>query len=571
MTYNAIAKQYEDDVLSGAIPAGKLLIAAINRQRKDLKAGHKREIWFDHEAGQNILDFAELVNIGPDTPIVLAPCQVWELYVFYGWKRNDGRRRFRYMYKSCARGNGKTPLESLKVLYHLVIDGPYKAQVYVSATKEDQAKIAFNDAKNMLEFSPDLAEALGTSAKSVFNTENKAKFGFLTSNPKTADGTRPTFAIIDEYHEFDNDDMIGKLETGLIKTPNPILDIVTTRGTDKSKPCYQAELKFYIPIVQGVIQNDAIFVLIFSLDPEDIEHKDKDAKQVPPWHNPATWHKANPMLEHLLRLDDMEEALKKATQKGAVALSTFKTLNLNMWVDAAEAWIEDDLYQRSGQTVDIKAFRNRGGYGGLDLAKRDDFCSFCLTFHRKEEDKDYFDSFWWHWIPQETIKRRIEDGLVSLPEWMEAGYIIATPGTVTDYDIVERDIKAIHDLYNILGCSYDQHNIGNLATNLTNYGIAMNIMPQTMMVLSEPTKQLTYAIREGRYNHGFDPVMRWQATNVVIITDSKENIMITKDKKRAREKVDGWVAAVIAYGEYLTQTMSDDGPSQYETQTIFSF
>ena len=82
--YNAIAKRYEDDVLSGKIPAGKLLRLAIERQRKDLQTGHKRGLIFDHDAGQDILDFAELVNIAPEKPIQLAPSQVWELYVFYG-------------------------------------------------------------------------------------------------------------------------------------------------------------------------------------------------------------------------------------------------------------------------------------------------------------------------------------------------------------------------------------------------------------------------------------------------------------------------------------------------------
>ncbi len=548
MPYNAIAKRYEADVLTGAIPAGKLLKMAINRHLNDLKNGHKRGLHFDHEAGQRMVDFAQYVHIAPDEPIQLADWQVWRLYVFYGWLRDNGTRRFRFSYVSVARKNGKTPLESLQILYHVTVENLFRGEAYVSATKEDQAKIAFQDAKLMLEFSPELGELLESTAETIFNPENRSNFHFLTSNPKTADGTRPSYAVIDEYHEFDNDDMIGKLTTGMIHRKQPIMSIVTTRGTDKSKPCYQAELKEYIPILKGIVLDDSTFVLIYSLDDTD------------EWDDPSVWVKANPMIGHILRLADLKEALKKARQKGPEALIKFKTLNLNMWCDAPTVWIEDEAYQAAGRKINKEDFVNiGGGYGGLDLAKRDDFCSFCLTFDRIDDDgKVWFDSFWWHWIPEETVKRRVENGLVSLREWIAEGYIIVTPGEVTDYDIVEQTIKGVHDAVGIKGISYDQHNIGNLATNLTNYGIVMNIMPQTMMVLSEPTKQLTYAIREGRYNHGFDPVMRWQAANVVTIVDSKENIMITKDKKRAREKVDGWVAAVIAYGEYLTQTTGDN-------------
>ena len=545
MTYNPIAKQYENDVLSGVIPSGKLLRLAIERHRKDLKNGHKRGLYFDHEKGQQIIDLAGILNLGPDLPFDLAPWIIWEKYVYYGWRRADGTRRFRFKYKSVARKNAKTPAESLEIINHLLFTDLFRAEAYVSATKEDQAKIAFDDAKMILEFTPDLQEVLSASATSIYNTDNRAKFQFLTSNPKTADGTRPSLAVIDEYHEFDNDDMIGKLQTGMIHRKEPMLNIVTTRGTDKTKPCYQAEQKVYIPILKGIVDDDSTFVLIYSLDDED------------DWIDSANWVKANPMIGFILTLENLKEAFKKAKLQGPEHLIKFKTLNLNMWCDAPITWIEDEIWQASGRKVKKEDFRGKGGYGGLDLAKRDDFCSFCLTFPHTEGETVHFDSFWWHWIPQETVTRRIENGLSSLREWIGEGYIIVTEGNVTDYDIIEQTIKDIHDEFVILGCSYDQHNIGNLATNLTNYGVEMNIMLQNMMTLSHPTKELKYAIKEGRYNHNFDPVMRWQISNAVEIVDSKENIMITKDKKRAKEKVDGVIASVIAMGEYITQTGGD--------------
>lgn len=553
MNYNPIAKQYEDDILSGVIPSGKLLRLAIERHRKDLKNGHKRGLWFNHEAGQQILDFAELLNLGPELPFTLAPWLVWEKYVYYGWRRADGTRRFRFKYKSVARKNAKTPGESLEALFHLLFTDLFRAEVYVSATKEDQAKIAFDDAKTILEFSPVLQGILSASATSIFNSENRAKFQFLTSNPKTADGTRPSVAIIDEYHEFDNDDMIGKLQTGMIHRKEPILNIVTTRGTDKTKPCFQAELKMYIPILKGIVKDDSTFVLIYSLDEAD------------DWQDPTNWIKANPMIGYILTLDNLKEAYRKAKLQGPEHLIKFKTLNLNMWCDAPLTWIEDEVWQAGAFAIKKDDFAGKECYGGLDLAKRDDFCSLCLTFPRKEGEETHFDSFWWHWIPQETVTTRVENGLSSLREWITDGYIIVTEGNVTDYDVIEQTIKELADTFAIVGVSYDQHNIGNLAVNLGNYGVEMNIMSQTMTTMSEPTKQLKYAILEGRFNHGFDPVMRWQVSNAVEISDNNDNIRITKDKKRAKEKVDGVIAAVIAMGEYITQTAADTS-SIYDTR-----
>jgi len=550
MKYNQIAKQYEEDILSGRIPSGKLFRLAIERHRNDLKYGKERGIYFSHEEGQKILDFAEVVNLSPDTPIVLAPFQVWELYVFYGWRRADGRRRFRSMYKTVARKNGKTPLESLKVLYHLTVENIFRAEAYVSATKEDQAKIAFDDAKYMLEYSPDLQEYLSSSATSVFNPENKSKFQFLTSNPKTADGTRPSMAIIDEYHEFDNDDMLGKLRTGMIHRKEPIFDIVTTRGTDKNKPLYSKEQKVYIPILKDIVQDDSIFVVIYALDDEDIEAEDGKG-----WMNSDNFKKANPMIGHILNLEDMVQEMNNAILEGEEAIVKFKTLNLNLWVDAAKTWIEDDVYMAGGSELNINDYEGRECYGGLDMAKREDFISFSLAFPRVENNEVAFDVFWWHWIPEETVKKRIGKGMHNLRDWIANGYIFTTPGNVTDYDVVEKFIKECADRFSIAGVSYDKHNIGNLDTNLLNYGVQMDVFAQTIMEFSEPTKTFKNLVLEKRLNHGNNPVMRWQVSNAVEISDTNENVRIAKNK--SREKVDGVIAGIMAIGEWQKQNWKE--------------
>lgn len=546
MKYNPIAKKYEDDILSGRIPSGKLFRLAIERHRNDLKYGKERGIYFDPKEGQKILDFAEVVNLSPDEPIKLAPFQVWELYVFYGWRRADGRRRYRSMYKTVARKNGKTPLESLKVLYHLTVENLFRAEAYVSATKEDQAKIAFDDAKFMLEYSPDLQDYLSSSATAIFNPENKSKFQFLTSNPKTADGTRPSLAIIDEYHEFDNDDMLGKLRTGMIHRKEPIFDIVTTRGTDKSKPLYSKEQKIYIPILKGIVEDDSIFVCIYALDQEDIEAEDGKG-----WMNPANFIKANPMIGHILNLEDMVSEMNNAILEGEEAIVKFMTLNLNMWCDAAKTWVEDDVWQGNGSILELNDFEGRECYGGLDMAMREDFISFCLAFPKMEGSEVAFDVFWWHWIPEDTMKKRIAKGMHNLREWVNNGHIFTTPGNVTDYDPIEKFIKECADRFSIAGVCYDKHNIGNLDTNLINYGLNMDVFSQTIMEFSEPTKTFKNMVLQKRLNHGMNPVMRWQISNAVEIKDTNENIRISK--KHSREKVDGVIAGIMAVGCWQKQ------------------
>lgn len=551
MKYNPIAKKYEDDILTGRIKSGKLFRLAIERHRRDLKEGHKRGLYFSHEKGQEILDFADIINIEPDTPIKLAPFQVWELYVFYGWRREDGRRRYRSKFKTMARKNGKTPIESLQILFHLTVERLFRAEAYVSATKEDQSKIAFDDAKAMLEYSPELQEYLSSSATTIYNSETKSMFQFLTSNPKTADGTRPSYAVIDEYHEFDNDDMLKKLRTGMIHRKEPIFNIVTTRGSDKGKPLFKKEQKIYIPILKGLINDDSILVIIYSLDPEDVDEDDGNG-----WKNPENFIKANPMIGHLLDLQDMISEMNTAILEGEEAIVGFKTLNLNMWVDAAKTWIEDDIWMKNGSPLDLGDYEGRECYGGLDLAKRDDFISFCLAFPREDVNEEEFDLFWFHWIPEETMKKRIAQGMASLREWIGDGVIFATEGNVTDYDEVERKIKECFDRFDLRGISYDKHNAGNLDTNLEKYGIEMNVFAQTLRNFSQPTKFFKNCVLQERLNHGNNPVMRWQMSNAVEISNTNEDVRISK--KHSREKVDGVITGIMSLGEYQRHNWAEE-------------
>ncbi|WP_258569951.1 terminase large subunit domain-containing protein, partial [Klebsiella michiganensis] len=70
--------------------------------------------------------------------------------------RNDGSgrpvmvRRFRTAYNEVARKNAKSTLSSGVGLYMTGADSEGGAEVYSAATTRDQARIVFEDAKNMV-------------------------------------------------------------------------------------------------------------------------------------------------------------------------------------------------------------------------------------------------------------------------------------------------------------------------------------------------------------------------------------------------------------------------------------
>lgn len=548
MSYDKKVLRIEEDILSGARPAGELLKQCVRRHRDDLLNGEVRNIYFSHEKGMEAIEFAEALNDYRGEPTKLFWWQRMELYYFFGWRREGGGRRFRTSYISMARKNQKTISRPPKIFYHLLMEGEYAAEAYISATKEEQAKICFDDVKTILENNPDLQGIFNSTSEKVYSLEYKSKIGFLTSNPKTADGTRPSYAQIDEYHEFDNDDMVAKLRTGMINRKEKILEIITTRGSDKTKPCYKNEQKIFLPVLRQQLIDDSTFVMIFAPDDDD------------DIYDPATWYKANPNLGVTFQEEDFREDLNRATNEGQESLNKFRTLNLNIWVDSLKTWIEDSTWMKGAGTVDIESLKGKACYGGLDMAMKDDFVAFVLTFPNDIEknvgwrDKTEFTELYYFWIPRDTVRRRAQFGLHSINDWVLNGDVMLCDGNYVSHNEIRDKIIELSKMFDIQKVAFDPYNIGSIAEDCANENIEFVEFPQTMPNLTGPTKWFKELALDGRINHGGNPVMRWMVGNAVIITDTHENIRVTKDAKRRKEKVDGVIASIMAKGVYYYQS-----------------
>ena len=68
----------------------------------------------------------------------------------FGWKREDGTRKFRTCYIEIPRKNGKSTLCAGLALYMLYADGELGAEVISAAADRQQAGIVFDIAKNQV-------------------------------------------------------------------------------------------------------------------------------------------------------------------------------------------------------------------------------------------------------------------------------------------------------------------------------------------------------------------------------------------------------------------------------------
>jgi len=521
---------------------GRYVMLACERHLRDLETGHERGLYFSDKVAAAAVKFysflAHTTGKWAGQPLTLEPWQQFIIASLFGWKRANGTRRFRESYKEVARKNGKSTFSSGIGLQLLVADQEPGAQIYTAATKKEQARIVFGDAKLMASKSTAL-KMIRVQQHSIFVPGTNSKMVPMSADANTEDGLNPHGIIIDEYHAHPNDALYGVLKSATGARTQPLLSIITTAGFNKLGPCALLR-QSCISILEGHHQADHYFAIIFSLDEDD------------DWNDQTTWGKANPNLGVSVGWDYLREQYQDSVRTPSLQVN-FKTKHLNLWTDSAETWLPAELWALGNGVTPPEQLLTRECYGGLDLASVRDICALVLVFPNEDGS---FETLRFYWIPEDTVDTRTLKDQVPYRQWVDQGLMFATPGNVTDYNYIKAEVRHLCEAYRVLRIGYDRYNSSQLVIDLTEEGVQMSPFGQGFVSMNAPTKELEKLVLDGQVHHGGDPVLAWMNGNVVLARDPAGNIKI--DKGKAKEKVDGMVALVMALGEYMTDEKEAD-------------
>ncbi len=545
-----LAEKYIEDVLSGTRKAGKLEILAVKRHISDLQNAPEMGLYFDIKAAKKAFAFFSLLKHSKGEfagkKFELSGWESFIVYSLFGWMRADGTRRFRYGYVEIARKNGKTTFAAALSLLMLVFDGEQGAEVYTAATKRDQAKICWTEAKNMVSKSSALKKYIESYQRTLVMESTLSKMEPLSRDSDKLDGLNPHFSVCDEMHAWKTDDLFNVLKSATGARSQPMIFIITTAGFDKTVPCFEMR-KTYIDILNNIKEQDNTFVIIFTLDEKD------------DWKNPANWHKANPNLNISLSEQYLHEEFKSALNRGGSEEVNFKTKNLNMWVDAPTVWIQDEKILKCNYGTKIEDLKGKTCYAGLDLASHVDINALALYFPEMSIPAAKL----FYWIPESKVEEQSDK--VDYRRWIQEGKIFKTEGNVIDIDTMIEDIYRIVKDYDTINIAFDPAKAYHgIIQGLQKKGLdsLLDEFSQSMKNMSEPTKQLQRLVESAGIDLMDDPVLRWMFRNAVVISDSNENTKL--DKKKSQNKIDGLIALINAIGGY----MSGDKVQPYDNHDI---
>lgn len=550
--FGDIATAYARDVVEGRIVSCKWHRLACARHLKDLEraeAGSFLYVWNPeltdtkgkiYRPAERICKFAELMpHIKGDWAakgqlIKLEPWQVFILASIFGWVHTGtGKRRFRVADVIVPRKNAKSTIAAIIGNYMLAVDGEFGAEVYSGATSQDQALEVFRPALLMARATPRFVQTYGVmvNASNLSVTENNSKFEPVIGKP--GDGASPSCAIVDEYHEHKTSELYDTMQTGMGARSQPLILVITTAGADISGPCYlhQVELQ---KILEGVIDNDQRFGIIFTIDDGD------------DWTSEDVLKKANPNFGISV---DAEYLMLQ--QRDAVAdprkQNVFKTKHLNVWVAAASPWLNLYNLQQAGDTsLTLDSQPWDGCVVGLDLASKQDIASAVwLCWMGDGEERQYYVASR-NYVPEAAVEKPEN---AHYQAWVNSGHLIVTPGNMIALGQIEEDLLESASQVHIREVAKDPWGGHQMGANLQAEGFTVVDIPQQVRYLSDPMKEIAALVDAGRFHHDGNPAYVWMMSNVEVKEDRNENIF--PRKSRASNKIDAAIGTIVAMNRAL--------------------
>lgn len=536
------AIQYARDIVADVIPACEQMRNAAAKFLRELEQAPEGYTFSRQHAAQALGFIQHLTHTKghiAGQQFYLEPWQAFIVVNIFGWVDSDRMRRFSKVYLAVPRKNGKSTLAAAIMLYLLIADNEPAAECYTAATKMDQAKIIFDEAYRMAQDSPVIGSELkyANSDRVKYIKYNRNELRPLVSEDKTLDGLNPHAVAIDEYHAHRNDNLFNVLLTGMGARRQPLMFTVTTAGFDRNSPAnkYQGYCE---KVLNGSVEDPNTFAAIYTIDPGD------------DWMNPANWQKANPNWGVSVFPKKLHQDFREACEMAHKEVE-FKTKYLNIWTDTAITWIPDTVWMQGARIFDKSDTDGAKCYGGLDLASTGDFTSFVRIWDTGENIyvKPTF------WLPEDTIQNRKDAAGAQIREWVRDGWIIPTPGNVTDYKYIVKKILELNQEHPIEAIGYDRWNASQPVAELLDAGMKMQPFGQGYGSMSAPTKEVERMAKKSGLIHGGHPVLRWQMGNVMLTKDPAGNVKV--DKAKSGDKVDGVVAMVMAIGELMDARMTE--------------
>jgi len=503
-----------------------------------------------------------------------------EKFIFanvYGWVHKDTKlRRFRRAYWQVARKNAKSQNLAILALYELAAMGEKSSEVYIAATKKDQTRYVWGEAKNMAEMCEFLKDKIkckfydDIGQKVLLHEKSKSFFARMTEEDrKKGDGSNPHCGILDEYHAHPTTEYYDVLSSGMKLREQPLLMIITTAGFNLNYPCYR-EYQYASKILNPDIdtEDDEYFIMINELD------VDENGELIDDFRDERVWIKANPIAAKT------EEGIKNIKDELKVALNKpdkmrdFLTRTMNVWVNQRTfGYMNMSKWKACGASKDnpFPDLTGRKGVIGVDLTSKLDLASVAFEFPL---DDGRIAVLSHSFMPEATYFMRLaKDKKTHFDSWVKEGWLTITPEEVIDDDFIAEYIEEQRkkNQWELKMLGFDIYNATSFANKMAKeYGYEVIEVRQGVLSLHEPTKDFRERVYAKKIIHNNNPVLNWAMGNAVIkdSRNAQANIMLSKGE--SFDNIDPIAALIDAHYIVLRKNPNNEDDCVYNHRGIIT-
>ena len=443
------------------------------------------------------------------SPLVLRDWQKLLLDQVFAADEEDGYRH-RVSLVGMPRKSGKSALGSLMALYSLVL-GPKGGECYSVAAEKEQARIVFQDAKRIVQESPELSAMVKIYRDAIEMTETHSVYRVVSAEAASKEGFSPTFTVFDELHAQPNRALFDVFSLAMGARGNKsMLVAITTAGvrsdsTGRDSVAYDL-YQYGQKVARGEVEDSSFFMAWWEAA-EEADHRLEE-----------TWKTANPGYGDLSDPADFESAVRRTPE------AEFRTKRCNQWVSSQVSWLPTGSWEacKGDATIhpdDDIILGFDGSFNG------DTTVLVAATIPRDEEDP----------VRVNLVKAWEKDPTIHDDLWR-----------VNIAEVEEAIISYCQAHPNVKEIACDPYRWTRSMEVLQDKGFPIVEYPSTSPRRMVPACAKFYdLVAEKRLLHDGDPLLARHISNAVTKIDNL-GVRIVKDNKLSQRRIDAAVASVIA-------------------------
>lgn len=485
--------------------------------------------WFDEDAAMQRVDFfpkflrlTKGKHAGQSFKLI--DYQQYDIIMpLFGWKRDDGLRRFRKGSVWMPKKNAKSAICSGIEILMLTTEKVDSPEIYTAAGDRQQASIIHDEAAKMIRRSEKLRRyfRIIDTRKTIVCTINDGVARALSAEAKLQEGLHWLCVLFDELHVQPNRMLFTTLAGGGIANEQSLFLSISTAGEYNPYTIGWEEWEYNRKVREGLFIDWQYFAIAY--------YSERDAD----WRDRREWVKANPGYGITFPAQNFD-SMFLAAQHSAMKQNDFRRYHLNQWLHAALRWTNIEKWNRCNAAIDRDVLRGRECYGGFDGAGKLDLNSFTLAFAPLDDGRVATLNF--NFTPAGGLVKRITEDKVPYDRWAERGDLEILPGNSIDQRFIAKRIIELSKEFDIREIAFDPGWSRELENLLLDEGMTMVEMRQTMDSYTAPMHETERLIVEGLLCHGNNEVLNWAMDNLCTRRNWKKQIM--PDKESSTERID---------------------------------